>query len=107
MYTSGRHPFDYGVVPGDSNWPSSLLVQSHDKESQYWLSSERNDEVVKRRIVDGDVDFPDDIWENVSDGMISRRGHIEADKSHAYQLETSVNGCSRQTLKLAQRFTTL
>ncbi|TCD61301.1 Meiosis-specific serine/threonine-protein kinase mek1 [Steccherinum ochraceum] len=45
----------------------SVVIESHDKESQYWLSSQRNDEVVKRRIIDGDVDFHPEIWESIPD----------------------------------------
>ena len=67
---SGKHPFDYGVEPEGTDWPSSLELQSHDRGSQYWLSSQRNDEVVKRRIIEGDVDFPDEIWGKMPHGEL-------------------------------------
>lgn len=67
--SSGRHPFDYGVVPGDPDWPSSVLIQSHDCASQFWLSSAQNDNVVKRRIIDGEVDFFPGVWGKVPNGV--------------------------------------
>ncbi|KAL4241822.1 protein kinase superfamily protein [Abortiporus biennis] len=67
MMLSGRHPFDYGVAPGDPDLPSSVVIKSHPTASQFWLSSAQNDNVVKKRIVDGVLDFPRDVWKQLPD----------------------------------------
>ncbi|KAK7680567.1 hypothetical protein QCA50_016349 [Cerrena zonata] len=65
LMLAGRHPFDYGVVPEDSDWPSAPVFKSHAVESQYWLSSAQNDDIVKRRIIEGDVEYSGHIWESI------------------------------------------
>ncbi|CAL1695118.1 unnamed protein product [Somion occarium] len=65
LMLSGRHPFDYGVIPSDSDWPTSPVFKSHACDSQYWLSSAQNDDVVKRRIIDGDVEYSQHIWKPI------------------------------------------
>ena len=55
-------------MPGDPDWPSAPVFKSHAVESQYWLSSAQNDDIVKRRIIDGDVEYSVHIWDSISEG---------------------------------------
>ncbi|KAI0715375.1 kinase-like protein [Earliella scabrosa] len=60
----GSHPFDYGKVKGESDFYSYGLSEAGE-DSQYSQQSWQTDQIVKRRIVHGDVDFPSNVWDKI------------------------------------------
>ena len=67
---SGAHPFDYEPVPGETNLYSYCKPSEPDEiDSQYSQESYRADQLVKKRIVHGEVEFPSHVWDNLIEGM--------------------------------------
>lgn len=67
---SGHHPFDYGRAEDEDE--DSQLEPLNSWEEKASLSYVRNDRRVRRRIIDGDAEFPADIWGSLQDGNLSR-----------------------------------
>ncbi|PIL31727.1 transporter [Ganoderma sinense ZZ0214-1] len=64
---AGCHPFDYGRVDGESQM-YSYEPESEDEDyddSQYSQVSIQTDQLVKRRIVHGEVEFPGYVWDQM------------------------------------------
>ncbi|KAM5530318.1 hypothetical protein V8D89_016019 [Ganoderma adspersum] len=68
---AGCHPFDYGRVDGESEM-YSYEPESEDDDyddscdnSQYSQASIQADQLVKRRIVHGEVEFPSYMWDTM------------------------------------------
>lgn len=68
MLSSGSHPFDYGKVKGESDFYSYAGLSEAGEDSQYSQQSWQTDQIVKRRIVHGDVDFPSNVWDKIPHG---------------------------------------
>ncbi|KAI0756779.1 kinase-like protein [Daedaleopsis nitida] len=63
---AGSHPFDYGKVAGESEYYSYMPSAGYD-DSQYSQESYQTDQLVKRRIVHGDVEFPHHLWDKLAE----------------------------------------
>ncbi|KAI0778409.1 kinase-like protein [Trametes elegans] len=59
---AGSHPFDYGKVPGESDLYSYQPSEAYE-DSQYSQESLQTDTLIKRRIVHGEVEFPEYHWD--------------------------------------------
>lgn len=68
---SGTHPFDYGKVKGESEYYSHNPSEAGD-DSQYSQESWATDQLVKRRIVHGEVEFPSHSWDRMPQGESTR-----------------------------------
>ncbi|EMD41943.1 hypothetical protein CERSUDRAFT_147367 [Gelatoporia subvermispora B] len=64
---TGSHPFDYDKVKGESEWYSYKPSEDFDHESSVSQVSARSDRMVKKRIVHGEVEFPENIWHELHD----------------------------------------
>ncbi|OCH94717.1 kinase-like protein [Obba rivulosa] len=64
---TGCHPFDYEKVPGESEWYSYRPSEDLGDMSSISQTSVRSDRMVKKRIVHGEVEFPENIWHNIPD----------------------------------------
>ena len=63
----GRHPFDYEET-NDQDDQSFSLQFSQDRLSLFSQGSIVSEQVVKSRIINGYIDFTDDIWNELPDG---------------------------------------
>ncbi|RPD57045.1 kinase-like protein [Lentinus tigrinus ALCF2SS1-6] len=61
---AGTHPFDFGKVDGESEY-YSYMPSEDCEDSQYSQESVRADQLVKRRIVNGEVEFPGVLWDKM------------------------------------------
>ncbi|TFK86160.1 kinase-like protein [Polyporus arcularius HHB13444] len=61
---AGTHPFDYGKVDGESEYYSYMASEGCE-DSQYSQESLQTDQLVKRRIVNGEVEFPRVLWDKM------------------------------------------
>ncbi|KAI0673365.1 kinase-like protein [Trametes maxima] len=61
---AGSHPFDYGKVPGESDLYSYQPSETVD-DSQCSQESLRTDNLIKRRIVHGEVEFSEYHWDQM------------------------------------------
>ncbi|OSD03305.1 kinase-like protein [Trametes coccinea BRFM310] len=61
---AGSHPFDYGKVAGESELYSYRASESHE-DSQYSQESVQVDQLIKKRIVHGEVEFPEYHWDKM------------------------------------------
>ncbi|KAI0801044.1 kinase-like protein [Fomes fomentarius] len=61
---AGTHPFDYGKVKGESEYYSHNPSEAGD-DSQYSQEYWATDQLVKRRIVHGEVEFPSHVWDKM------------------------------------------
>ncbi|KAI0080367.1 kinase-like protein [Panus rudis PR-1116 ss-1] len=91
LMLSGRHPFDYGVVPGDPDWPTSPDLKTHDRDSQFWLCSAQNDNVVKRRIINGDVDYLPSVWDSMPQAQSLCQWLLSPDSSERATIEDALD----------------
>ncbi|KAL7285485.1 hypothetical protein ACG7TL_000582 [Trametes sanguinea] len=64
---AGSHPFDYGKVAGESELYSYRASESHE-DSQYSQESVQVDQLIKKRIVHGEVEFPEYHWDKMPHG---------------------------------------
>ena len=68
----GAHPFDYEKASGETDLysyrPSGGNSEADSQSSQ---ASYHTDQLVKQRIVHGDVDFPRHVWDNLPQGVPS------------------------------------
>ncbi|EJF66900.1 kinase-like protein [Dichomitus squalens LYAD-421 SS1] len=63
----GCHPFDYGKVDGESEMYSYMPESEGEDydDSQCSQTSIQADQLVKRRIVHGEVEFPSPVWDKM------------------------------------------
>ncbi|KAI0375231.1 kinase-like protein [Pilatotrama ljubarskyi] len=61
---AGSHPFDYGKVPGESDLYSYRPSEAYE-DSQYSQESLQTDQLIKRRIVHGEIEFPEYHWDKM------------------------------------------
>ncbi|KAI0361379.1 kinase-like protein [Trametes cingulata] len=61
---AGSHPFDYGKVPGESDLYSYRPSEAYE-DSQYSQESLQTDQLIKSRIVHGEVEFPEYHWDKM------------------------------------------
>ncbi|OJT02724.1 Meiosis-specific serine/threonine-protein kinase mek1 [Trametes pubescens] len=62
---AGSHPFDYGKVDGESDLYSYRPSEEFE-DSEYSQESLQTDQLIKRRIVHGEVEFPEHHWDQMS-----------------------------------------
>ncbi|KAL1951464.1 hypothetical protein VTO73DRAFT_613 [Trametes versicolor] len=62
---AGSHPFDYGKVDGESDLYSYRPSEEFE-DSEYSQESLQTDQLIKRRIVHGGVEFPEHHWDQMS-----------------------------------------
>ncbi|KAI0639637.1 kinase-like protein [Trametes polyzona] len=61
---AGSHPFDYGKVAGESDLYSYQPSEGYE-DSQYSQESLQTDQLIKRRIVHGEVEFLEHHWDKM------------------------------------------
>ncbi|KAI0328178.1 kinase-like protein [Cubamyces sp. BRFM 1775] len=61
---AGTHPFDYGKVSGESDLYSYRPSEEYE-DSQYSQQSIQVDQLIKQRIVHGDVEYPEHLWDKM------------------------------------------
>lgn len=65
---SGTHPFDYRLESQCGPDLEVGSVVSSSRRSHFSQSSVISEQVVKSRIVKGEIDFDDDVWDSMPDG---------------------------------------
>ncbi|KAI8990495.1 kinase-like protein [Trametes punicea] len=66
---AGSHPFDYGKVPGESDLYSYRASEPFDN-SQHSQESLQTDQLIKQRIVHGEVEFPGHHWDKMAHARV-------------------------------------